>query len=794
MAAHFRPSVRQTDDRQIGCAIQTGSGTDQETPLFAFGIQRLGSLALAHPWLTALVLMAVTALATFGVLRLKADDSLSELFRTDSVAFKRFEEIDRRFPSNEYDVLIVVEGRDLLGRKGLTAFRDTMVDLQLADGVDGLVSMLSARGKPDDKGYAAPIVPDQLPDAEAAYAETITNLRTNDIVRGKFLSDDGTLALGVIALDRAAIDKGDGRAVIENIRKQAEASLKPAGLKVQLTGAPVMKQEIKNAIERDQILYNGLGLATGIVIAFLFFRSFAFVAMAAVPPILGVIWSLGLLGWMGIKLNLFLNIMTPLVMVMGFADSMQMIGAIRDRLAKGDDVVSAIGFAIRIVGPACVLAHGAALLSFLTLMTSKSALVYTFGMAGSLATGVSLVVVMLSLPVFGLALLHARKVEGPVPGDTAIAWLGNLIGHIVDAVLRRPVPFAVGGLALFMLCLAAHMSLQPRYRLADQVPDREQAVAATSSLDRKLTGGNPVHVMISWTDKAAVSDPRVLAVTADAHRVLEKEAGLGNVWSLDSLRRWLADAGEVGPDAVKRYLGLLPEHLVRRFITKDEDRLLVTGRLPDIDASQIVPIVDRIDAALDRVRAAHPGFDVSVTGLPVVAARSSATMIAQLKSSLPYEVAIVCLLIGLAMRSWGRAVMSVIPALFPVLAAGAVLKVTSDGLEFSSAIAMIVIFGVGIDSLIHFLNRLRLEEKAGEPLGEAIRRARVLVGPAIVLTTIVLTLGLGVTMFSDLPSLRTFGIVCATALLASLIGDLVFLPALLTLANRFRRNDRPATT
>ena len=126
------------------------------------------------------------------------------------------------------------------------------------------------------------------------------------------------------------------------------------------------------------------------------------------------------------------------------------------------------------------------------------------------------------------------------------------------------------------------------------------------------------------------------------------------------------------------------------------------------------------------------------------------------------------------------------PALFPVLAAGAVLRYTADGLEFSSAIAMIVIFGVGIDSLIHFLNRFRREARPGVPIEEAIRTARILVGPAIVLTTIVLTLGLGVTMASDLPSLRTFGIVCATALVASLLGDLLFLPAFLVLVRRFR--------
>ncbi|MFX8942004.1 hypothetical protein ABTN11_20075, partial [Acinetobacter baumannii] len=94
-----------------------------------------------------------------GLARLKVDDSLSELFRTDTEEFRRYEEIDRRFPSSEYDVLLVVEGKDLLKRPQLEAFRQAIVDVQLGEGVDGVVSMLSARGKPDAKGYAAPIVP-----------------------------------------------------------------------------------------------------------------------------------------------------------------------------------------------------------------------------------------------------------------------------------------------------------------------------------------------------------------------------------------------------------------------------------------------------------------------------------------------------------------------------------------------------------------------------------------------------------------------------------------------------------
>jgi predicted RND superfamily exporter protein len=130
---------------------------------------------------------------------------------------------------------------------------------------------------------------------------------------------------------------------------------------------------------------------------------------------------------------------------------------------------------------------------------------------------------------------------------------------------------------------------------------------------------------------------------------------------------------------------------------------------------------------------------------------------------------------------------SLLPGLFPVVASGAILWFMGGGLEFASVVALLVVFGLAIDALIHFFNRLRLEEQV-EPRPEiAIRNARVLVGPAIILTTLVLAFGLGVTVFSDLPSLRTFGFICGTTLLASLIADLVFLPALIMLARKVWR-------
>lgn len=752
-----------------------------------FGLARLGLLPLRSPLFSTLVIVALSAFAVLGLLRLKVDDSLSELFRTDTKEFHQYEEIDRRFPSSEYDVLVVVEGKDLLNKPQLEAFRNAVVDLQLTDGVGGLVSMLSARGKPDATGYAAPIVPDDLPEDQAAYAAVIQTLKENDIVKGKFLSDDGHLALIVIALDRAEVRDKSAKVIIGGIKDAVDADLKGSGLTAKLTGAPVMQLEIRNAVERDQLTYNVLGLLFGASVAAIFFRRVSLMLVAALPPVLAVIWSLGLLGWIGFRLNLFLNVMTPLVMVMGFADSMQMVSAIRIRLREGDNKYEAVKFAVRVVGPACVVAHSAALLSFLALLFSESALIRTFGMAGASSTVISFVAVIVVLPLLAVLLIRNERAlaKDHTPADALMDGLGDIVGGIVDRVVRHPGLYSFIGFVLFALFIFAHSNLEPRYRLADQVPDREQALAATGRLDQKLTGANPVHVMIQWGPGTSLYDPGTLAAIAAAHEVLEKEAGLGNVWSLESLRRWLAAAGDTSVETVKKYVGILPEHLVRRFISADEMSVLVTARLPDMDASEILPVVEKIDHALDPVRKEHPGYEISVTGLPAIAARNSARMIDQLDESIPICVGVAAVLLALAFRSVFVGLISILPGLFPVMATGALLWALGGGLEFASVVALIVIFGLGIDALVHFLNRLRLEEQVGDAPEHAIRRARVLVGPAIILTTMVLAFGLGVTVFSDLPSLRTFGLVCGVTLLASLVADLVFLPATILLYRRY---------
>src|SRR6202047_3615233 len=137
-----------------------------------------------------------------------------------------------------------------------------------------------------------------------------------------------------------------------------------------------------------------------------FFPRLSFMIIAAGPPLIAILLALGALGWLDFRLNMFLNVMTPLIMVISFSDSMQLTFATRDRLLAGQNKRDALRNAILIVGPACVLTHATAALSFTALQFSSSDLIRRFGEAGFIAQIIALGAVLVLVPLLGVLLLR----------------------------------------------------------------------------------------------------------------------------------------------------------------------------------------------------------------------------------------------------------------------------------------------------------------------------------------------------------------------------------------------------
>jgi len=101
------------------------------------------------------------------------------------------------------------------------------------------------------------------------------------------------------------------------------------------------------------------------------------------------LWTLGVIGAMDFRLNLFINVITPLILVSGFSDSMHLVFAIRRDILTGMDRIQAARNAVLDVAPACLLTATIQALAIVSFAWADSALIRTFGLAALMAVAIS---------------------------------------------------------------------------------------------------------------------------------------------------------------------------------------------------------------------------------------------------------------------------------------------------------------------------------------------------------------------------------------------------------------------
>lgn len=149
-----------------------------------------------------------------------------------------------------------------------------------------------------------------------------------------------------------------------------------------------------------------------------------------------------------------------------------------------------------------------------------------------------------------------------------------------------------------------------------------------------------------------------------------------------------------------------------------------------------------------------------------------------LARSVGVAAGLISLVLAAGFRSLRLGLISVLPNLVPLSVVVAVIYLSGAVVTLTALMVFSVCLGIASDDTIHFLNGFRHQPR--QPAGSsavvgAVRR----VGPALVISTLVLLAGFGTASFSGVPTTQAFARLASVAVTAALIGDLVLLPSLL---------------
>jgi hypothetical protein len=414
--------------------------------------------------------------------------------------------------------------------------------------------------------------------------------------------------------------------------------------------------------------------------------------------------------------------------------------------------------------------------AFLSLAISDVALISDFGWTGAIATFIAGLIVIVAHTVIVVLLGRFWRFDRADERSLVARLTGPSRRLAAFSVARA---WLISGLAvvLFVVLGAMHAAVPPEHSIREHLPKSDPANAALGTIDRELGGAFPVRIVVPL-DGVAPTSVEGLARIGAVHDAAATAAGVRPL-SLWTLVTWLGGGADAETAArADAFLDRL-EAGVRARLVGSAGQAIVTVNLTEAPTGVLIERIGRIEQA---VRAVEP--DIVLAGSTVVNARESTRAINNLNLSLCFAVIAGLLVIALAFRDYKLGVIAFLPNVLPIIATGSLIYLVGTGMQFTSVIALTVAFGVAVDDTVHYINRIRLHAP-GAPLRERLVDSAGVVGPVIIGATLVLIAGLSTTLASSLPTVTLFGQLVAVTLVSALIGDLIFLPALMS--GPFRR-------
>ena len=578
---------------------------------------------------------------------------------------------------------------------------------------------------------------------------------------------------------------GTGELPQQATLREAQAALAPTQgrpFEIQVTGAHAITAWESHRLSLEVLLSLGLSFLLIGLVYWIGFRTLSGYGFVMVPLLLGMVWALGLTGWVLGRVNLMAAGFGAVLLGVGDDVGIMLFSRYRDERRAGRRKARALRAALLGTGPGVVAGALTTALAFLSLAFAPFPGIRDLGLTTGMGLIACLVATFLLLPPLLLGFDRGTGTFAPGPALalprrrpwTPWAALGLTVLALIGAPRTRWEEDlrhfrAQGNPALTLqtrLTKILGASLQP---LAVQIPldDPDRLPARWNRLSPILReAGLPIP---DWQ----TLDPELrhaLGSETWRHQVLEAAARAGlDPAGLEGPLEALAGAVSDPARPVLALQALLPGGLPaentppRPFWNRWHrptpavalpPMLTVPLRLDDAALARLTPVVE---AAGGRFVGTQPLFRV-VKGIAKEAVQQAVLL----------ALGGIFLVLALFGRSLRFAVLATLPLLASQIGALGALGWTGEPLTFLSLMAIPIALGVSVDTAFNLLHRARSEADAPQ------RVARV--NAVCAGTTLA---GFGGMVFSGYRGLRGLGLACLGGVALALVLTQWLLPLLL---------------
>ncbi len=745
----------------------------------------------ARVWIAG-VFLILTAAGIYGTLGVQDDPAIERLIVAgDPVALATMQ-FDRLFPEGE-QALIMLEAQDPLGLAALRAADGLEHKLARIPQVE-VHSILDLYRRTGSAGEISPV--------EAEHLRTFAI--GTPLFRRAGLLGDRYLGVALELRVKSPAERDRALAAIDALALPLEASGGPF-TKVRRVGSPWLdawlERQTGAATVRFMPLF-GLFLMT---LVFIIYRSWR--ALAAIILTLGALVAIAMgladvFGWS----HTVISTLVPLTVMVTTTATLVYV---HSRFIEPGDSPTLLEHHARAVANKflpCTASMFATAVGFGALAISDIRPVREMG----LWTACGLIVAWIGC--FTLFPALQSLLRTPLRSEkTAVAkWFPVFVDALVPAS-RRFRWLLVGGALGLMLCGAAALfgipgmikPLALEMDVLTYVNPSERVAQDT----RHFEESNALDVVELWLQTPAghALEPDFLRSLEQLTRRLESDPRITAVDGPTTVLRW-ARYVETGSDQLPTSASAWPK------LAADLEQIMLTepGAREYVDVAdlanvrlsirgraklfgQVGAMRAFVESQWSAAQAAEPPLRAvrgSVVGKGVLGAEITLRLLPTLTESFALTASVIFLAFLLVFRSPSARLMTMIPSLFAILCVFLVMRLASIPLNIATILIGSTVLGATENDQIHFFYHFQEGRSAGTTAG-ALRHAMLVAGRPILFATLINASGFLALSLSDLPPMREFGIVSASAFVLALLADFTALPAALWILSRYDRQNAP---
>lgn len=555
-----------------------------------------------------------------------------------------------------------------------------------------------------------------------------------------------------------------------------------------LSGYPLVNERFETVTAEDTAVLIPIMVLIMLAILYLSFRSLAAMLLPWVVIASGILLLLEIQYYIGIPHTTIDNsALMPTLIIIGIGITVHVLLQFFQSSAAGLDSASAARETIRHIWMPAFFTAITTSAGFLALSVTRILPIREFALLGAIGP---ILLFLFSLTVLPAMLSYLSNASKSTNTIVTSGMISRLTQKVPGFTFRNRKPILIVGLAVVAFTFWNLPNAEVDNNYVTLFKESSQTRQDIVYFDDVFKGMMTLDIILDSGETEGIKNPEFLQQMDTIQEWLSEHERLGKVNSLIDYLKEINQA--MNGDDPQYYQLPSSREMTAQFLLlydsaganedlsdiKDFDNRYTRMVVPvvNLPASEMQEELDDIKAYLDA-QASH--LNPVLTGTMALYTVQDIYTSEGMVLSFLVALSVICLFFIVLFRSVRYGLLSIIPSVMPILLAASIAGFLGIYLDQSAVIVFAMTMGIAVDDAIHVMNRYLTALRSGASTAQAIQRAMNESGRAVVFSSMVLVFGFSVLCFGSFTTVINVGMFGSIIMALALLGDLIFLPAIL---------------